>query len=192
MKMSICLQVRGFDEAFIHGGGVNRPILSRLVWRRSRQRLLDPLLLHNGRFVKTEGYCTDLFFDQRRSGWTSNVRPVSGSSPTCPPTRLTPLYRARPDDAALYRGQVDSEQVAHFFGMIHNIDQNVGRLLAALEQWGIQQDTLVVFMNDNGTAAGQSDLQRGMRGAKGSAWLGGRGRPPLALAGRAGRRIAPP
>ncbi len=38
---------------------------------------------------------------------------------------------------------------------------------------GIEQNTLVVFMNDNGTAAGQTVFNAGMRGAKGTAWLGG-------------------
>ena len=40
--------------------------------------------------------------------------------------------------------------VAKFFGMIANIDDNVGRLLAKLKEWGIETNTLVVFMNDNG------------------------------------------
>jgi arylsulfatase len=68
---------------------------------------------------------------------------------------------------------VPTPQLAHFYGMIHNIDENVGRVLAQLKDWGIDRDTLVIFMNDNGTAAGQRVHPAGMRGAKGSAWLGG-------------------
>ena len=57
--------------------------------------------------------------------------------------------------------------------MIHNIDQNIGRLLAKLDEWGIAQNTLVIFMNDNGGTAGVRVFNADMRGQKGSAWLGG-------------------
>jgi arylsulfatase len=68
---------------------------------------------------------------------------------------------------------VPTSAIAHFFGMIHNIDENIGRVLAKLKEWGIEENTLVVFMNDNGTAAGTPVFAAGMRGQKGSAWLGG-------------------
>jgi arylsulfatase len=64
-------------------------------------------------------------------------------------------------------------QVAKFFGMIANIDDNVGRLLARLAEWGIERDTLVIFMNDNGGTAGVNVYNAGMRGAKVTPWLGG-------------------
>jgi arylsulfatase len=57
--------------------------------------------------------------------------------------------------------------------MIHNIDENIGKVLAKLKEWGIEKDTLVIFMNDNGTAAGETVFNAGMRGKKGSPWLGG-------------------
>jgi arylsulfatase len=63
--------------------------------------------------------------------------------------------------------------VAKFFGMIANIDDNVGRLLAKLKEWGIERDTLVVFMNDNGGTAGTQVFNAGMRGQKNTPWLGG-------------------
>src|SRR5262249_2164788 len=63
--------------------------------------------------------------------------------------------------------------VAKFFGMIANIDDNVGRLLDRLKEWGIERDTLVIFMNDNGGTAGVSVFNAGMRGSKGTPWLGG-------------------
>src|SRR5262249_40253574 len=62
---------------------------------------------------------------------------------------------------------------ANFFGMIHNIDENVGRLLARLDEWGIARDTLVVYMNDNGGTAGVKVYNAGMRAQKGTPYLGG-------------------
>jgi arylsulfatase len=57
--------------------------------------------------------------------------------------------------------------------MIANIDDNVGRLLDRLDTLGIARDTLVVFMNDNGGTVGTRLFNAGMRGSKGSPWLGG-------------------
>ncbi|MEY3530244.1 MAG: hypothetical protein RLZ70_1312, partial [Verrucomicrobiota bacterium] len=61
----------------------------------------------------------------------------------------------------------------NFFGMLHNIDQNVGKILAKLEALGIAKDTLVVFMNDNGGTAGTKVFNAGMRAQKGSPFMGG-------------------
>ena len=71
-----------------------------------------------------------------------------------------------------YAGKVPAK-VATFFGMIANIDENVGRVLAKLDEWGIAEKTLVIFMNDNGGTAGVKVWNAGMRGAKVTPWLGG-------------------
>jgi arylsulfatase len=63
--------------------------------------------------------------------------------------------------------------VARFFGMIENIDDNFGRLLAKLEAWGLARDTLVIFMTDNGGTAGVKIFNAGLRGAKVTPYEGG-------------------
>ena len=80
--------------------------------------------------------------------------------------------QVRPEDEQRYAGKVDPK-VAKFFGMIANIDDNVGRLLAQLKEWGLEENTLVIFMNDNGGTAGIPIFNAGMRGQKGTPWLGG-------------------
>ena len=57
--------------------------------------------------------------------------------------------------------------------MIENIDENFGRLLTQLKEWKIENETLVIFMTDNGTATGASVFNAGMRGAKNSPYQGG-------------------
>ncbi len=57
--------------------------------------------------------------------------------------------------------------------MITNIDDNVGRLMARLEEWGLERDTLVIFMNDNGGTAGCRIFNAGMKGGKLTAHNGG-------------------
>ncbi len=57
--------------------------------------------------------------------------------------------------------------------MIANIDDNVGRLLGKLRGWGLERDTLVIFMNDNGGTAGVKVFNAGMRGQKVTPYQGG-------------------
>ena len=79
----------------------------------------------------------------------------------------------RPEDEARYTGKVPDANTAKFFGMVANIDDNVGRLLARLDALGLTKDTLVVFMNDNGGTVGTRVFNAGMRAQKGTPWLGG-------------------
>jgi arylsulfatase len=57
--------------------------------------------------------------------------------------------------------------------MIANIDDNVGRLMAHLKQWDLEQNTLVIFMTDNGGTAGVKVFNAGMHGAKVTPYNGG-------------------
>ena len=165
---------RGFDEVFIHGGGGIGQSYPGSCGDAPRNTYFNPAILHNGTFEKTTGYCTDLFFAQALR-WIDSVqsRPapffayIATNAPHSP-------YTARPEDAALYREKVGgAEDVANFFGMLHNIDENIGRLLARLDERGLAKNTLVVFMNDNGGTAGTKVYNAGLRAQKGTPWLGG-------------------
>jgi hypothetical protein len=54
--------------------------------------------------------------------------------------------------------------------MITNIDENMGRLMKFLHETGLERNTILIFMTDNGTSGGSS---AGMRGRKGSEYDGG-------------------
>jgi arylsulfatase A-like enzyme len=165
-------RARGFDEQYIHGGGGIGQSYPGSCGDVPGNGYFDPVILHNDRLVKTQGYCTDVFFEQA-TRWIGEVRErgpflcwLATNAPHAP-------YIARPEDRALYEGRGLGVDTENFFGMIHNIDANVGRLLARLESWGIADNTLVVFMNDNGGTAGVRVFNAGMRGAKGTPWRGG-------------------
>lgn len=164
---------RGFDEVFIHGAGGIGQSYPGSCGDVPGNSYFDPIILHNDQLVKTKGYCTDVFF-QRASEWlaeqATSEKPFFAYIPTNAPHSP---YHAKKEDAAIYRDRVANDDLANFFGMIHNIDENVGRLRSHLQSLGIDKDTLIVFMNDNGTAAGYTVFSAGMRGAKGSPWLGG-------------------
>ena len=57
--------------------------------------------------------------------------------------------------------------------MLANLDWNLGRLLDRLDALKLSEDTLVVFMNDNGGTFGVDTYNAGMRGCKGTIWRGG-------------------
>lgn len=164
---------RGFDEVFIHGAGGIGQTYPGSCGDAPGNRYFDPAILHNGKFVKTEGYCTDVFYRQA-TRWIDAQRggdkPFFAYIPTNAPHSP---YIARPEDKAIYEGRGLTPDQENFFGMLHNIDANVGRLLAKLDEWGIADETLVIFMNDNGGTAGVNVFNAGMRGAKGSPWVGG-------------------
>lgn len=164
---------RGFDEVFIHGAGGIGQSYPGSCGDAPGNTYFSPAILHNGKFERTKGYCTDVFFAQATQwieGEVAAKRPfychLATNAPHAP-------YNARAEDAALYEGKGLGKDAENFFGMLHNIDQNVGRLLAKLDELGVAKDTLVIFMNDNGGTAGTKVFNAGMRGAKGTAFLGG-------------------
>jgi len=162
---------RGFDEVFIHGAGGIGQTYPGSCGDAPGNTYFNPAILHNGKFEKTQGYCTDVFFAQALN-WMDSVRRkrpfYAYITPNAPhsPLQVPKEYEQR------YAGKVGTN-TAKFFGMIANIDDNVGRLLARLREWGIERDTLVVFMNDNGGTGGLQVFNAGMRGGKNSPWLGG-------------------
>ncbi len=163
---------RGFDEMFIHGAGGIGQTYAGSCGDAPGNTYFNPAILHNGRFVRTQGYCTDVFFAQAQR-WIESAN--NGTRPFYAHLALNAPHaplQVRPQDEARYAGKVDAP-TAKFFGMVANIDDNVGRLLARLDALGIQRRTLVIFMNDNGGTGGVKIHNVGMRGQKGTAWLGG-------------------
>jgi len=169
---------RGFDEVFIHGAGGIGQTYPGSGGDAPGNKYFDPAIKHNGRFEKTKGYCTDVFFAQATK-WMDTAR-KSGKpfftyiTPNAPHGPLD----CPPDYEAKYAGKVPPN-AAKFYGMIENIDDNFGRLLAKLQEWGIERDTLVIFMTDNGGTAGVQTFNAGMRGAKGTPYMGGTRVPAL-------------
>ena len=165
-------EARGFDEVFIHGAGGIGQSYPGSCGDAPGNKYFDPAIFHNGVFEKTKGYCTDVFFEQAKK-W---IAAAKGKQPFyCHLATNAPHgpYIARPEDRALYEGRNLGADTENFFGMIHNIDENVGKQFSFLDEQGIAKDTLVVFMNDNGGTAGVKVFNAGMRGSKGSPWIGG-------------------
>jgi arylsulfatase len=168
---------RGFDEVFIHGGGGVGQTYPGSCGDAPKNSYFDPAILHNGRFEKTQGFCTDVFFGKalewidacrRRPGpFFAYIATNAPHSPYVCPESYRKLYEGK-----TYQGKPLNENAVGYYGMIANIDDNLGRLLDKLRQWDLERRTLVVFMNDNGHSIGNL-FNAGMRGAKGTPYQGG-------------------
>jgi arylsulfatase A-like enzyme len=122
--------------------------------------------------VKTSGYCTDVFFNEAQK-WIAKIKDKQPFFVYLPTNAAHAPRQSQAVDQIKYHGKVD-QNLAKFYGMISNIDDNVGRLMARLNEFGLDRNTLVIFMNDNG---GQPDscefYNAGLKGHKGEAWEGG-------------------
>ncbi len=173
---------RGFDRVFIHGcGGIGQGYPGS-CGDVPGNTYFDPVIRSGGTLVRTSGYCTDVFFEAALD-WIDHCRQEKRPffcyvTPNCPhapyicPPGSDEKYRA-PLEAAGVTDPKQQANTARFYGMIENVDTNIGRLLTKLDEWGIADDTLLVFTTDNGTAQGANVFNDGMRGHKGSPYRGG-------------------
>ncbi|GAB4133545.1 exo-alpha-sialidase [Thermopirellula anaerolimosa] len=157
---------RGFDEAVWFGGwGVASDVEFDNDCVKIRYRQGD-------RIAVADRYCTDFWFDQALA-WMDKCRREDRPFLCYIPTNAPHSPFWPPDaHAVAYRSKVDP-QVADFFGMIANIDENMGRLENWLLETGLRDDTILIFMTDNGGTGGRRLYNAGLREAKGSYYEGG-------------------
>ena len=119
-----------------------------------------------------EGYCTDVFFDEGLRFIEENAdRPFFLFLPTNAPH--APFW-VDEKYSQPYVAMGIEEPRASFYGMIENIDENFARLRAKLSELGLEDNTILIFMTDNGSAAGwRNGHNAGMRAGKGSNYDGG-------------------
>lgn len=162
---------RGFETSVCHGGGgiSQQPD----YWGND---YFDDTYWVNGVPQKFEGYCTDVFFDEalkyiEEKKDESFFCYISTNAPHCP-------FNVETKYSDLYKGKAQSEDYARFLGMISNIDDNFGRLRAQLAELKLEDDTILIFMSDNGQCGNAVSNEpgaynAGMRGYKGSEYDGG-------------------
>jgi len=181
---------RGFDETFIHGAGGIGQAYPCSCADAPGNKYFDPVIRHNGSFVKTQGFCTDIFFTaalgwikQRKDHETPFFAYITTNAPHGP-------FIAPPKNTERFLEMGFGPEQAGFYGMIENIDENMGRLMEKLTEWKMLENTVVIFMSDNGMTGGGSGqigkplgktaedkelflYNAGMKGLKGSPDEGG-------------------
>ena len=136
----------------------------------------------NGVKKKFEGYCTDIWFSEAMKfvdGAKGKGEPffvyLSTNAPHGP--FLVDEKYSKP-----YADLGVPGSSAPFYGMIENIDENLGKLRAYLKDNGLSENTLLIYTTDNGTARGLfqnkdkpevKGFNAGMRAQKGSMYDGG-------------------
>ncbi|MDX2432269.1 MAG: arylsulfatase [Bacteroides sp.] len=148
---------RGFDWTSTTSGGVFN--------------FFDPDINRNGVSIPGKGYREDIYFDEAMA-----FIDESGDQPFfCYLATYSPHFplEAPEEFTEPFRNRVVDEKTAAYLGMVANIDFNVGRLLNFLDERGIDENTIVIFMNDNGGTWGVDVYNAGMRGCKCTIWEGG-------------------
>jgi len=168
-------QDQGFEEVVWHkGGGVGQgpdywgnDYFDDTYWRGEEP---EPF----------EGYCTDVWFREAASFIEENKGEpfflyISTNAPHGP-------FLVDESYSSPYTEQGVTNPMDNFYGMITNIDDNLGLLRETLYFQGLADNTIVIYMADNGTAAGEyrnvdegewPGYNAGMRGKKGSEYEGG-------------------
>ena len=178
---------QGFDTALIHrGGGIGQPSDPLAAQRQ----YTNPILFRDGKAESFEGYCTDIYYDQAIefiSQSTKSKTPffvyLPDNIPHGPfhdvPKDLYQYYLSKKIDRSAWgrhnRGKEfsakDADFLARVYAMIGNVDRNIGKLLDTLDDLKIADDTIVIFMCDNGPNSQRYVM--GYRGSKASVYEGG-------------------
>jgi len=182
---------QGFDESLVHrSGGIGQPGDHFNNYMRKDSSYFDPVLSRNGKEESSSGYCSDVFTDAAIKFIDSSVSGDQGpfflylsyNAPHTPlqvPTEYYDIYEGQEFDpenfetAEHYPEMSDrsSEAARKVYAMVTNIDDNLSRLMAKLSQHNIQENTLLIFMTDNGPQ--QPRYTAGLRQRKGSVYEGG-------------------
>lgn len=147
----------GFDHfyGFLEGGNVP----------------MNPTLEVGGKKVELKGSLPDLLTDEairfirekRQAGPFAVV--LSFRAPHAPFTpvpevdsgAVKDLRPTIPGVTAIDRDQIE-KWTREYYGSVHSVDRNLGRLLAELSSIGLEENTIVVFTSDNGYMIGQHRL----------------------------------
>jgi arylsulfatase A-like enzyme len=178
---------QGFDESVIHlAGGMGQPGDFTTYFKFDRS-YFNPVLWHNDQQESYEGYCSDIFTGEalkfiEQNGEGPFFCYLAFNAPHTPlqvPDKYYKMYKDV-DPTEGFDGderpfpemtEKDKEDARKVYAMVTNIDDNVGRVLQKLKDMGIDDNTVVIFMTDNGPQ--QRRYVSGMRGRKGSVYRGG-------------------
>lgn len=177
---------KGFQESLVlNGGGLAQPGDPPFEVH-PEGAYFDPWLRHNGEWVRTKGYITDVITDAaidfigKQPG-----RPffayLAYNAPHVPlqvPDRYVKRFKGInlehtqfPAIGHPLKGKADQDMIARVYAMVECIDDNLGKLLGRLEELKLADNTVVIFLTDNGPQ--QVRYNSGMLDRKGNTHEGG-------------------
>jgi arylsulfatase A-like enzyme len=166
-------QDKGFKYTVAHGGGGVGQTPD--YWEND---YFDDIYMENGKPKQYKGYCTNVWFDEAiKYIEEKKDKPffayISTNAPHLP-------YNVPEEYYNKYKDLDIPEFQKIFYGMITNVDDNFAKLQQKLKDLKIDDNTIVIFMTDNGTASGYKTVggklhgfNAGMKGTKNSEYEGG-------------------
>lgn len=135
-------QDRGFKETLVQGGGAVG--YNPDYWGND---YFDDTYIHNGIPEKYNGYCNTVWFSEAiKYIETNRQKPffcyISTNVPHAP-------LRVDEEYVKPYENKV-SDRLAHYYGMVTKMDEDIGNLLWALKEMELEKNTILIFMTDNG------------------------------------------
>lgn len=160
---------RGFEHSYGHVNGMID------YYSHERDHGLD--WHRDGKALREEGYTTDLIAGEaeRLIRGHDRAKPMFLYVPFNAPH--SPLQA--PKELLAKYAQIRDEKRRIFAAMVDSMDTAIGRVLAALDKEGMRENTVVLFLSDNGGPIAFGARNKPLRGAKGSAWEGGTRVPAL-------------
>jgi arylsulfatase len=143
----------------------------------------DDIYFNNGRKEQFEGFCTDIFFREAMDFMKVSAKkslPFFCYLPLNAPH--APFYAPEKDIAemeeAFYESGIEfpaskKDDFIRYLAMIRNIDHNMGALSKFLNEEDLYNNTIVIFLTDNGSTFGNLYYNAGMRGRKTTPYEGG-------------------
>ena len=177
---------QGFDESLIHLAGGIGQVGDFTNYYKGNTSYFDPILWKNNKQNQYEGYCSDIFAENAIEFIEKNKNNsffcyLSFNAPHTPlqvPEKYYNMYKDldpelgfKGESLALKMSKKDKEDARRIYGMVTNIDDNVGKVLNKLTELGIEEDTIIIFMTDNGPQ--QFRYNSNMKGLKGTVYNGG-------------------
>jgi arylsulfatase len=166
---------QGFAASLIHkAGGIGQPG-DLENFPQPDSSYFDPVLFKNNHSIRTKGYCTDVFTDGALDFLEQNKEHpffmyVAYNAPHGP-LQVPEKYLERYADLDFGLNDRETNAAKRVYAMVENVDENVGRILNCLEEHEILENTIVIFMTDNGPIPARYNA--GLRGTKSSVYEGG-------------------
>ena len=152
-------QDRGFDEVFVHGGGGVGQMEDYFG-----NTHYDTTFIHNGKVSPSKGFSTDTLFDRAMNFIeTHQEAPFFCFVPT--PVTHSPHYGPKGLVAEMKAAGMEGD--LGLFAQVQNLDANIGRMLAKLDELKLSENTIVIYasdqgMNDRGAPHGSNRLGDGL------------------------------
>lgn len=156
-------QDQGFQEVLaLKSGGITQPPDQPNSYQ-------DPILWHNGKRIQAKGYCTEVFFSAAMKFIEKNRKQsffayIPLNVPHVP-------LQVSDDYIKPYKDMGLNDTTARVYGMVQNLDENFGRLVAFLDKLKLRENTVLIFMTDNGPQ--QVRYTMNLRGRKTMTYEGG-------------------